>query len=79
MKLSKREIKKVLKSRNFDLEFEYRQKYGSIIPDYDAEDAYSLAFEGEVLDVDSLAGALNAKFFEGKSILEIYEDADFGY
>lgn len=79
MKLTKKEIKQILKSRNHDLEFEYHNQFGSIIPDMSLEDGYSIAFEGEILDVDSLEEAMNAKFFNGKSIIEICEEADFGY
>ncbi len=79
MSLSKRDLKQMLKSRNYDIDFLWCKKSGSVIPNYDKDNAYSLSFEGNSLDVNSLDEAMTTKFFNGKSLNEICSTKEFEY
>ncbi len=79
MKLSKRQLKKELKTRCFDVEIEYNGKFGSIIPDYNNDDGYFLAFEDNYLDVNTINDVMTVKFFDGKCLKDICKQANFSY
>lgn len=79
MKLSKKELKHLLDTRCFDIEIKYNDKYGSIIPNYDGKNAYSISFEGAYKDVKDIAEAMNINFFDGKCLKDIYKSAEFSY
>ncbi len=83
MKLSKREIKKIIKSRCYDISFSFNNNYGNIIPDCKTG-GYNLAFENQkgdisVLDVSTVNEVMTSSFFAGKRLKDIYKSVDFTY
>lgn len=59
-----------------DVEWIYKGKSASIVR---AGDHYSLAFNGEVTDVESIDAVRNTKCFDGKSLNEIFGEVNFEY
>lgn len=60
-------IKNILKS---DIEFIYNGKGAAFCP----LDVYAVGYEGEPNEFTNIDEAINAKVFDGKSLLDIWDD-----
>ena len=75
--MNTQELRELISTGLYDIEFDYSGKQCSVCAF--SKEKISLAHDGDVLNVDTVDKAMDAPFFDGRSLAEIASEVEFEY